>query len=69
MDWLTLSPFVLPLEFAFDPALMLLAYGGWLGVCGLVAFAAARRQLNAGIVFVISVAISPLAGLLYVLLV
>jgi sulfoxide reductase heme-binding subunit YedZ len=69
MDWLTLSPFVLPLEFAFDPALMLLAYGGWLGVCGLVALAAARRQLNAGIVFVISVAVSPLAGLLYVLLV
>jgi sulfoxide reductase heme-binding subunit YedZ len=68
MDWLALSPFI-GQQLGFDPLLLLLAYGGWLAVCGLVAYLAARKGLNPGILFVISVAVSPLAGLVYLLLV
>lgn len=72
MDWLFVSPFITEqLQLAgIDPTwIMLLAYAAWLGVSALVSWLAGRKGLNAGIVFVISAVISPLAGLLYLLLV
>src|SRR5689334_594525 len=70
MDWLFFSPVIseqLQLQ-GIDPSLwMLLAYVAWLGVSAGVAFLAGRKGLNKGIVFVISAAVSPLAGLLYIL--
>jgi sulfoxide reductase heme-binding subunit YedZ len=67
MDWLLFSPGI-ALDLGLDPMLLLFGYAGWLLVCGAVAYLAKRKGLNPGIVFVISVAISPLAGLLYLLL-
>jgi sulfoxide reductase heme-binding subunit YedZ len=72
MDWLFISPFLteqLQLQ-GIDPTWwMLTAYAVWIGASGLVAWLAGRKGLNAGIVFVISVAVSPLAGLIYFLLI
>ncbi len=72
MDWLAFSPVIsdqLSLQ-GIDPTWWTCwpMRPGW-GVSGLVAWLAARKGLNGGIVFVISAAISPVAGLLYALLI